>query len=85
MTISNRLLMLVCTALCALLLVAGTNMYQAERVYAAANYGNENTVPSLVTLDQAVAALGRMRVRMYRFTLLDDPAQRARLAPLVGE
>lgn len=85
MTISNRLLMLVCTALCALLLVAGTNMYQAERVYAAANYGNENTVPSLVTLDQAVAALGRMRVRMYRFTLLDDPAQRARLAPLVGK
>ncbi|MDE3009465.1 MAG: methyl-accepting chemotaxis protein [Pseudomonadota bacterium] len=85
MTISTRLLLLVCTALCALLLVAGTNMYQAEHVYAAANYGNENTVPSLVTLDRAVAALGRMRVRMYRFTLLDDPAQRARLGPLVGK
>ena len=46
MTVSKKMLFLVFSALLGIVLLAGTGQYQIDRVFQAANYGNDNTVPS---------------------------------------
>ncbi|RTL57935.1 MAG: hypothetical protein EKK46_01525, partial [Rhodocyclaceae bacterium] len=78
MTVSKRLLILVMVANAALLLVAALGLWQMGRVYEAANYGNINTVPSILALDKATLALGHLRVRIYRHVLnVEDAAKEA--------
>ncbi|GLT21853.1 methyl-accepting chemotaxis protein [Zoogloea oryzae] len=85
MTISNRLLLLVGIAIASLLTLAGINAYQMHRVYNAANFGNENVVPSIQLLNTMTSEFGRLRVRAYRFTIQTDPADRASLEKLIAE
>ena len=72
MTISKRLLMLVLASLFSLLFIAGMNLVQTDRVYEKANFGNVNTVPSLMVLDSATVEFSRIRVRSYRHALSTD-------------
>lgn len=65
MTVAKRMLLLVLSAIIGIVLMAGIAQVQINRVFDSANYGNENTVPSLVILDQfrknvLVARLGIM-------------------------
>jgi methyl-accepting chemotaxis protein len=73
MTIANRLLMLVAVSVSCLALLAGLAAYQTERVYQAANFSNENVVPSMILLDKAILEMGRLRVRVYRHAVSEDP------------
>ena len=81
MKISQRLVALVATAVTALVVVAAINLFETAHVYTKANLGNTVSVPSLVEINKAVMALGRMRVRLYRFALLEDAAEEAKLLP----
>jgi methyl-accepting chemotaxis protein len=74
MKIAHRLILMISTALLALVLVAGVNLYQSNQVYEAADYANENTVPSLVAINKAVVWLGRLRVRIDRHAITDELA-----------
>lgn len=47
MTVFNKMLMLVLSALFGIVLLAVVAQYQMGRVFEAANYGTVNTVPSL--------------------------------------
>ena len=85
MTIANRLLALVAGAIVSLLALSGLNLYQMQRVYSAANYANENVVPSIERLNHVTAEFGRARVRAYRYLIQTDPAQRAELDKLLQE
>ncbi len=85
MTIANRLLLLVGLAIASLLALAGINAYQMHRVYEAANYGNENVVPSIELLNRVTSEFGRARVRAYRIIVQTDPADRAKLEKMLGE
>jgi methyl-accepting chemotaxis protein len=74
MTVAQRLLTLVITALIGLLSLAGMGYFQIEKVFEAANYGNINTVPSIVTLDDLRKNYLRIRIGMNRHILNTDPA-----------
>ena len=63
MTISKRLLVLMLTALLSLCLVSGMSLYQMNRVYDAANFGNENVVPSVLLLDDVLKQFAQVRAR----------------------
>jgi methyl-accepting chemotaxis protein len=72
MTISKRLLVLMLTALLSLCLVSGMSLYQMNRVYDAANFGNENVVPSVLLLDDVLKQFAQVRARKYRHILSTD-------------
>src|SRR5574343_1629719 len=79
MTISKRLMLLAGIAVLALLVVSGLGLTQLQRVYEAANYGNENTVPSIKTLAKARYQFMALRIRVYRHVLNTDPKAIAEL------
>jgi methyl-accepting chemotaxis protein len=74
MTVAQRLLTLVITALIGLLSLAGMSYFQIEKVFESANYANVNTVPSIVTLDDLRKNYLRIRIGMNRHILNTDPA-----------
>jgi methyl-accepting chemotaxis protein len=75
MTLIQRVYLLMAAAAVGLIALAGLAMYQMRQVYTAANFANENTVPSLLALGGATGNLGRFRTRLYRLTLQSDPAE----------
>jgi len=74
MTIVQRLVLLVGIALASLLALVGTALNQMGQVYETANYGNENSIPSILVLDKAILEFSRLRVRSYRAVMNRDPA-----------
>jgi methyl-accepting chemotaxis protein len=79
MTVKQRLTLLVGLAALGLCLVSGLGVFQIKRTYEAANYGNSNTVPSLLTLDSAFKALADMRALTFKYFLVQDPKVRGDL------
>ncbi len=72
MTIAQRLIVLIAsTALC-LFLLSGLSYLQMDKVYRAANYGNEDTVPSMLTLDRAATAFYRLQHWMLTHAVSHD-------------
>lgn len=72
MTIARRLILMIGAAAAALLLLAGINHYQMEKVYDATNFNSINVVPSILTLNKAIVAFGSARVRVFRHVLATD-------------
>jgi methyl-accepting chemotaxis protein len=73
MTIAQRLLALIAAAIACLLLLAGIAYYQMNKVYGAANYGNENTVPSLLTLNRAIISYFQIQTQTLSHAVTNDP------------
>ena len=71
-TLSKRLLILLATSIISLLLVAGLSLLQMNRVYKAANFSNENVVPSVLLLHEAQKEFMTIRIRVYRHILNTD-------------
>jgi methyl-accepting chemotaxis protein len=85
MTLAQRLMVLIGSSIFSLLLLAGINYQQMGKVYLAANYSNENIVPSILLLDKAILELGHLRVRIYRHALNTDAKQKAELEIKIAE
>jgi methyl-accepting chemotaxis protein len=85
MTIAKRLYILIATVVIGLAALAGLNMYQMNVVYTGANFANVNTVPSLLTLDQAFVAVAQLRTQVWQYMALSDPAKRAEMAKSMSE
>ncbi|MFH1660532.1 MAG: methyl-accepting chemotaxis protein [Pseudomonadota bacterium] len=79
MTLSKRLLILLSTSIISLILVAGLGLIQMQRVYSAANFSNENIVPSILVLDETLLRFSQVRVRVYRHVLNTDPKAMAEI------
>ncbi|VXC96392.1 Methyl-accepting chemotaxis protein [Pseudomonas sp. 8Z] len=74
MTISKKMILLVLSALLGIIVLAGVGQYQLKSVFASANYGNENTVPSLLAL-RAMESNSKDLIRqMYKHILTTDGA-----------
>jgi len=74
MTVTQRLMLLVGTAAAGLLLVSAIAVSQIGRVYTAANFANENTVPSLVSLNELILGVERGRIRTMRHVFVANDA-----------
>ena len=72
MTISQRFTTMLLMVFLSLAALAGVFIYQMGRVYDSANYGNTNTVPAVLVLDDATRHFGQLRVRLYRYVLNAD-------------
>ena len=79
MTIAKKMSLLVISGLVGILMLVGLNEYEMGRVYDAANYANVNTIPSLVTLDEAVLPMAVMRTQLWMAMAQPDEAKRADL------
>ncbi|MCB4360574.1 methyl-accepting chemotaxis protein [Quatrionicoccus australiensis] len=76
MSVSKKMALLVLSGILGALLLAGIAIYQTKQVFSSANYGNENSVPSILTLSQAVEQFGRWRVRIYRQRMAETEGER---------
>jgi methyl-accepting chemotaxis protein len=85
MSISKRLMVLAIVSALALLIISVLNLTQMERIYKAANYSNENTVPSIEVLNKATAAYGYARARFYRYVMNTDPKTKEQLVSSITE
>ena len=66
MTIAQRVIALIAAAILGLAVLSGISYVQLDKVYGKANYGNENTVPSIETLHRASIAYYQIRtVTLY--------------------
>ncbi len=72
MTVFNKMLVLVLSALCGILLLAGVAQYQMGKVFFAANYGTVNTVPSLKLIYVVQENLLLTRVSLGNLLLTKD-------------
>ena len=77
MSVSKKMILLVLSGILGALLLAGVAMFQTKRVFTAANYANLNSVPSILTLSQAVEQFGRWRVRIYRQRQAENDVERS--------
>ncbi|SDH39195.1 methyl-accepting chemotaxis protein [Propionivibrio dicarboxylicus] len=64
MTLSQRILALIAAAMVCLAVLTGVGYVLTSKVYEKANYGNENTVPSVETLHRAIAGFSQIRVQV---------------------
>ncbi|HEX8986565.1 MAG TPA: methyl-accepting chemotaxis protein [Rhodocyclaceae bacterium] len=85
MTVTKKMALLVLSALLGILMLSGVALYQMGRVYDAANYGNVNTVPSMLLLGDLRANLNRIRIATYRHVLNTDAARMAALDKELSE
>ena len=69
MTVIKKMLLLVLSALLGILVLAGTGQYEIDQVFQAANYGNDNTVPSLKALGEVNDSRSDYVVGIYRHVL----------------
>ena len=72
MSISQKLYGIIGLSFLALLALAGLSQYQMGSVYKAANYGNENTVPSLKTIGDANDGITSSIMLLERHVLNTD-------------
>src|ERR1700693_1652060 len=76
MTVAQRLYLLIFAAVVGMASLAGLGMVQMDKVYTAASYANINTVPSLLTLDEAFKATAQIRVQVWAHMTLSDRAKK---------
>ena len=73
LNIARRLMILNLVAALALFAVTGFGIYQSRRIYDAASYGSENTVPSFVVLDAALKSYDAMTILTSKHVSATDP------------
>ncbi len=85
MTVKQRLILLVSAASAGLIFLAVMGAVQMNRVFTAANYGNENSVPSLLTLEEAFRPMAAARPIIWQYfyaTPAERPVLEARIFAL---
>jgi methyl-accepting chemotaxis protein len=78
-TIAHRLYMLIFSAVLGLAALSGVGIYQIEQVYSAASYTTKNTVPSLLEIDQAIAAITQIRLQTWQHIATGDMAKKTEI------
>ena len=73
MTIAQRLIALIITSLCCLLLLAGISHLQTDKVFTAANYSNDKAIPSLEAINRTIISYLQIRTRVLHHAVTNDP------------
>ncbi|MBW5415815.1 methyl-accepting chemotaxis protein [Pseudomonas sp. MAG002Y] len=76
---TKKMVLLVVAALLGIVLLAGTAQYQIGQVFKAANFGNSNTVPSLLAITAINDPVNRSIRNLYLHLLSDDAAEKAKI------
>ena len=79
LTVAKKMALLAATALLGIVLLAGLGQYQMSKVYESANYGNINSVPSILIMDRMSADFGDVRLATAKHMLNTDSAKIAEI------
>jgi methyl-accepting chemotaxis protein len=85
MTVAKRMYLLILSAVFGLVLLGAMSIIQMNRVFTSANFANENVVPSLVLLNDAVKSFSQVRVRLYRHVLNKDSSKAGEIETKIKE
>ncbi len=85
MSIAQKLFLLIATSMTALLLLAGLNYFQMEKVYSVTSYTSTYLVPKIHLLDDVTFELGRIRVRVHKHVLAPEKSEMAEIADKIKE
>ncbi|MEI7457380.1 MAG: response regulator [Nitrosomonadales bacterium] len=85
MTLAQRFNALFLVAAVGLTTLAGINFIQLNRVYDTVNFCNVNTIPSLLLLDDAAKAFGRLRVGLYQHVLHHDASRLSDVEVMISQ
>ena len=83
--IARRLMILNLAAAVALFAVTGFGIYQSRRVYDAASYASENTVPSFETLGAALKAFDALTLLTSKHVSESDPRKMQEIEQQIGQ
>jgi methyl-accepting chemotaxis protein len=84
MNFSTRLYILIGIVVTGMAALAGISMYQINHVYNAANYANENSIPSIQVLNDAVLALNRSRTQLWKH-LASEQSQKSDIQAVIAK
>jgi methyl-accepting chemotaxis protein len=79
LSVRTKLVLLAAVAMFAIAVLAITSEVETGRVYTAASYANDNTVPSLLVLDRAATSFATERNRFWQILAQTDAAEIAKL------
>ena len=79
LTVAKKMALLAGAALIGIVLLTGLSQYQMGKVFQTANFGNDNTVPSIKTLSATMEEFARIRIGVYRLLLNTDEKARPAL------
>ncbi|WP_407293289.1 methyl-accepting chemotaxis protein [Stutzerimonas zhaodongensis] len=79
MTVSKKMALLVISALIGIIVLAGSGYQQMTSVFAAANYGNVNTIPSLSAINVIRNQINERIILSYSHVLTSDAAEMAEI------
>ncbi len=85
LTITQKMISLIFIAILGLLGLTWFGQSKMDEVYEKANFSNVNSIPSISTLSDVSIQFGRMRVRVYRHVLNNDPAKMAEIEIKIKE
>jgi methyl-accepting chemotaxis protein len=85
LSVRTRLVLLAAVAIIGIGALAITSQIETGRVYKAASYASDNTVPSMIVLDKATAALQVERTDFWKSLAQTDPAEMAKITHGVRE
>src|SRR6202162_5534030 len=74
MTVARKLAILPLVSLFGILILAAMLMHAIGSVYQSANYANENSIPSLLTLDKLSSNFVGMRLNVWQHVATPDAA-----------
>lgn len=79
MTIAQRMYALIFAAFLGVAGLAGLSLFQIDRVFDSTRFTTTNVIPSLINLDLAARAYGRIRAMTWQYIVAQDPALRAQI------
>ncbi len=77
MTVAQKLYLMVGGSALGLALITAIGVYQTEKVFDSANFGNENTVPALEALNKLNSGVDLARIGIYRHIVLATDAAKS--------
>jgi methyl-accepting chemotaxis protein len=85
LTVTQKFALMILSALIGITVLAGMSFMQMKKVYDAANYANENVMPSILLLDEATAYIATIRTRTWQQAADSDKERIADIAKEVVE
>ena len=85
LTVAQKFILLVLTALIGIAVLAGVSNVQMKKVYDAANYSYVNVMPSVLALDEATTSIATMRSRTWQQVADHDKSRIAELDQVIAD
>src|SRR5689334_17012785 len=85
MTVAKTMALLIVSAALGLVGLTGLGIYQMDRIYTAANFANDDTVPAILVIDEAFTAMALVRSQVLQHVAEIEDVKKAELDQKIVE